>query len=82
MFVLILSVFVGLGVGRLVFGLFFANADDFCDCLRFSFTPNLLSLFRGEYWEDIAKSMKLSCYMVLVIGSGVLTFLGMIELFS
>ena len=81
-FVVVLSVLVGLGVGRLGFGLFFTDADDFCDCLRFSLTPNLFSLFRGEYLEDVAKSMKLGLFMALVIGSGALTFTGIISLLS
>ena len=35
--------------GRLVFPLFFQDQDDFVGCLGSAMTPDILSLFRGEF---------------------------------
>ena len=67
-------------VAWLSFGLFFNDKDEFLDCLRFSMTPNLFSLFAGQYWEDIRKSSTLAFYVFLVVGSGALTYLGIVKL--
>lgn len=36
-------------VYRFLFNLIFSDKDDFSDSLRYSFTPNIFSFFRGEY---------------------------------
>lgn len=73
---LIPSLLVSVLVGRWLFGLIFDDWQDFCDCLRLSFTPDLISMFRGEYFEDLKQSFKLSIYLFAVIGSGALTYFG------
>ena len=81
-FIIIISLLIALTVGSLVFRLVFASTDDFWDCVRFSLTPNLISLFRGQFSEDIRKSMRLGFFMILVGGSGAITFVGIVELLS
>ena len=81
-FIVLIPLLVTLTVGKLVFRLVFDDTNDFWDCVRFSLTPNLISLSRGQFSEDIRKSMRLGFFMILVIGSGAITFVGMVELLS
>lgn len=80
--VIMIPLLVALTVGKLVFRHVFVSTEDFWDCVRFSFTPNLISLFRGQFSEDIRKSMKLALFMILIGGSGALTFISIVELLS
>lgn len=64
-------------VGKLAYRLMFDGSDDFWECVRFSFTPDLFSLFKGRYFEDATKSFKLGLYLVVTIGSGILTYHGL-----
>lgn len=77
---LIAALTVALIAGGLLFRLFFSDADDFWDCVGYSFTPDIFSLFRGEYFEDVAKSFKLGIYVFLVGGVGALTYAGIASL--
>lgn len=52
--------------GWALFRPIFGDAGEFRDCLRYSFTPDLISMFRGEWLEDIVKSFKLSLYFGLM----------------
>jgi hypothetical protein len=65
---------VGALIGRITFPLFFADAAEFRECVKFSFTPDLISLWRRRYGRDVAKSLKLSAWCVLCLlaayGSG------------
>lgn len=66
--------------GKLVFRFFFEDAGDFWDCFRFALRPDLFSLFKGEWLEDQFKSMKLSLFVFVVGGAGVLAYGGLEEL--
>ncbi len=67
-------------VGSGLFRLIFEDADDFWDCVKYSFTPDLVSMFRGEYGEDMMQSLKLSFFLLLTIGAGGLTWWGISSL--
>ena len=41
---------------------FFGGWEGFLECVRYGITPDIVSLFRGEYWEDKAASWKLFLY--------------------
>jgi hypothetical protein len=77
---MILAFVVALLVGRPLFGMLFDDSSDFWDCVISSLTPDLISLFRGEYWHDFAQSMKLGLFFFLSVGSGVLVYSGVTEL--
>ena len=70
------SLIVAFFVARLLFRLLFDGINDFWECVRFAITPDLFSLFRGEFFEDMAKSFKLSLFLILVGASGMLTYHG------
>ena len=74
---IIAAVATALLAAKLLFRFFFEDSEDFLECVRYSFTPDMFSLFKGEYWEDKLKSMKLGAFLVLCIGAGALVFLGL-----
>ena len=80
---MILSVLAGIGVtlavGAVLFGFFFDGLDDFLECVRYYFTPDILSLFRGEYSEDWWAELKLGLWIGLSVGSGALTYFWMLK---
>ncbi len=67
---------IGAGVVTWVatFTLFFTNSEEFLECLRFTFTPDFISLFRGEWLEDQWGSLKLGVWLVVGIAAGYGTY--------
>lgn len=47
----------------------FKDSDDFNNSLKYSFIPDLFSLFSGEYFKDYFAELKLSMFMILCIGT-------------
>jgi len=43
---------------------FFKDRHELGRCLKFWVTPNIVSLFRGEYWEDRAAEFKLLWFIL------------------
>jgi len=50
---------------------FFRSRENFLEAVKFSFTPNLISLLFGEYGRDVWTSFKLA---VFIIVCGVLVY--------
>ena len=69
-------------VGRGSYRLMFEDWEDFCECIRYSCTPDIISMFRGEYGQDFLQSLKLSLFIFITFGSGVLTWLGIASIGS
>ena len=44
-------------VYKFLFNVIFGSKDAFNESVRYSFTPNIISLFRGEYWKDKVGSL-------------------------
>ena len=47
-------------IGKVIFG----SWEDFWDAVKFWLTPDALSLFTGEYWDDIWAEFKLGFFVV------------------
>ena len=47
-------------IGKLIFG----DWADFWEAVKFWLTPDLFSLFRGEYWDDWWAEIKLGFFIV------------------
>lgn len=54
-------------VYKFLFNAIFRNRDDFNEAIRYSFTPNIISLFRGEYWKDKVGEFKLGIFTISCI---------------
>ncbi|MGI0116506.1 hypothetical protein [Zooshikella sp. RANM57] len=35
-----------------MYKLLFGDKDELIECIKFWFTPDIISMFRGTYWED------------------------------
>ena len=46
---------------------FFKNWAGFWECARFWITPDIISLFRGEYWDDWWASFKLGLWIAACV---------------
>jgi hypothetical protein len=44
---------------------FFDTMNDFYDALKFSFQPDIISAFRGEFWDDKKAERKLGAMFIL-----------------
>ena len=67
-------------VGKFLFRHLFADMEDFWDCVRHAFTPDIISMFRGEYGEDLANSFRLGVFALGCFLSGLATFLGIMKI--
>lgn len=55
----ILSIVVGIITAAVLFKYFFKDRDDFIECVKFWLTPDIISAFRGEYFDDYWAEFKL-----------------------
>ena len=57
----------------LLFKVIFSGKDDFFDCVKFWFTPDIVSMFRGDYWDDHWAEFKLIIWLAVsfAVGYGV-----------
>jgi ABC-type cobalt transport system substrate-binding protein len=68
--ILIILVIVNIfTVYKFLFNAIFRNSDDFAEAVRYSFTPNFISLLRGEYWKDKVGEFKLGMFILLCIAA-------------
>lgn len=61
----IVLILVNIPVYRFLFRLFFVDEEDYDKSVKYVFTPNLLSLFRGEYFKDRMATARLKFYIFL-----------------
>lgn len=54
-------------VYKYLYRFFFNDTGDFQESVRYTFTPNIISLFRGEYWKDRIGEFKLGMFIVTCI---------------
>lgn len=71
-FIAILLMVANIPIYKRIFRRIFKDSEDFYDSVKYSFTPNLFSFFKGKYWEDRVGEAKLSffifcCIAVVVI---------------
>lgn len=54
-------------VYKFIFNIIFSNSDDFNKSVKYSLTPDIISLFRGQYWKDQIGEFKLGIFVALCI---------------
>ena len=69
----VISIAATIATAWVLFRIFFREPGDFAECVRYSLTPDIVSMFRGEWSDDQWASMKLFLYVALSVGSGMLT---------
>ena len=78
----LLGIFAGIAALVLLFKPFFGDFGGFGDCLKFWLTPDIISLFRGEFYEDWWAGTKLGVWLLLGTGSGLAVYHGINHLLS
>lgn len=72
---IIVLVLLNIPVYRKIFYFIFRDSDDFRESVRYSFTPDIFSLFRGRYWKDQMGELKLSIFIMACIAVVALEYL-------
>ncbi len=72
---LIISAGVSLAVWLLAFPVFFKDFHDYLEAWKYSFIPDIISLFQGKYWEDWWASTKLGLFHCLGFIAGLVTYI-------
>jgi len=72
------SIIAGLVGMALSFKLIFREPGDFREAIRYWFTPDIVSMFRGEWSRDYWNEFKLGMWFL----SGVISFYGILALFE
>ena len=65
--------------------IFYRDSEEFKQALLFVFRPDIFSLIKGEYWEDVTASMKAGLYFIICVAIVFLEFLvvkGIVEWFG
>lgn len=78
---IILGVLAGVGVMVLLFKSLFGDKEEFYDCVKFWFTPDIFSFFSGKYFEDRWSEMKLGLWIFCGGMAGTGVYLGLTKLF-
>jgi len=67
--IVIVLLIVNIPIYKWAFNLIFKSMDDFYESLRYVFTPDMFSLFRGEYVKDWFGEMKFHTFILLCGGA-------------
>lgn len=62
--IILVLVVLNIPVYRFLYRLFFADDDDYRQSVKYIFTPNFVSFFRGEYWKDKIDSARVKFYIL------------------
>lgn len=70
--VILLILLVNIPIFKRIFKYIFPTKEEFIEALKYSFIPNLYSLFKGNYLKDWAAEMKIfflwfSCMIIIVV---------------
>jgi len=78
----IVGVLAGIGTLVLTFRLMFPSNDEFAESVKYSFTPDIVSLFKGEYSKDYLGELRLGGWLFLGGVVGFMTWWVLASLFS
>ncbi len=71
---MIFAIAAALLTAVLLYMLLFEDWDDFLECVQFWLMPDIISMFRGKYWEDVWAELKLLVWLGISIGVGALVY--------
>lgn len=61
-------------VYKLLFRILFNDRDDFKESIRFTVTPDIYSLFKGEYIRDRIGELKFGLFVVLCVAITIIEY--------
>ena len=68
-FIIMVLLIVNIPLYKVIYKFIFSDSDDFRESVKYSFTPDLFSLFRGRYWKDQIGEAKLSFFIIACIAA-------------
>jgi len=77
-----IGIIAGIAVLILFFKPFFGDASGFWECVRFWFTPDVFSLFRGEWGADMLAEIKMGLWLGCGGAVGYAVYTGVTKLFG
>ena len=63
--IVLMLLILNIPIYKLIFGFIFSSKDDFYESIRYVFTPDIISLFKGEYGRDYVGELKFSLLIAL-----------------
>ena len=78
---LLISIGLALAMAAALYRLFFRDFADFIDCVRFWFQPDLISILRNEWQQDMWGTMKLGVWLSISVLMGIAAFSKLPDLF-
>jgi hypothetical protein len=79
---IIFGIIVAVGVMSFLFRTFFGDKEGFFECIKFWLTPDIFSLFKGQYSEDFWSEMKLGVWVFLGGCAGFATYTGLLHILT
>lgn len=71
---IIVSLLISILTAVLLYYIFFRDWDEFIKCLYFWIMPDIISAFRGEYWDDRWAEAKLLLWITISALEGILVY--------
>ena len=72
---MIFAILIGLLTAVLLYFVMFKDWDEFVECVKFCFTPEIISALRGKYWEDVWAETKILLWLGISITAGVSAYI-------
>lgn len=66
----LISIAAGLLTLWVLFQVLFGNKEELIKCIKFWFTPDIVSMFRGQYWDDHWAEFKLLIWLGVSVAVG------------
>ncbi len=67
---ILLSILAVLVVLRLTFNWFFDDLDDLMEAVKLWFTPEIITVFRGKWGDEMWAELKIFVWLVLGVAAG------------
>lgn len=71
---IMLAILAGLVTAAMLFYLLFDDWEEWVECVKFCFTPDIISLFQGKWLEDSWAEIKILIWLGLSVAVGILTY--------
>lgn len=71
---IIIPILASLLTAALLYYILFKDWDDFLQCIKYLFIPNIISALRGKYIDDIWAETKLAVWLVISLAVGILIY--------
>jgi len=78
----VLGLVVSLTVMAILYKPLFGDWEEFVECVKFWFTPDIFSLLMGEFTEDLWSELKLVFWLVCGLLSWAGVYVGVMKLFG